>query len=87
MLIFQGCFKNKNNKKKKNVKRLSFITQFKIEFLLRLPVLVVEKFLGKCLGIEIFGIYVMKGLDLFFRFRLGLLQCHNAKCEVSFSRL
>ena len=47
------------------MKRLSFITQFKIEFLLRLPAVVVEKCLEKCLGIEIFNIYLMKGLDLF----------------------
>ena len=72
-------------KRKKNVKRLSFITQFKIEFLLRLPVLVVEKCSEKCLGIEIFDIYLMKGLDLFFRFGLGLLQCSTTKCEVSLS--
>ena len=35
--IFQGCFKNKKQKikkKKKNRKRLNFMTQFKIEFLL-----------------------------------------------------
>ena len=73
-------------KKKKNVKRFSFVTQFKIEFLLRLPVVVVEKCLEKCLGIKLFDIYLMKGLDLFFRFRLRLLQCHTTKCEVSFSR-
>ena len=72
-------------KRKKNVKRLSFITQFKIEFLLRLPVLVVEKCSEKCLGIETFDIYLMKDLDLFFRFRLELLQCSATKCEVSFS--
>ena len=52
------------------MKRLSFITQFKIEFLLRLPVVVVEKCLEKCLGLEIFDIYLIKGLDLFF-FGLG----------------
>ena len=32
--IFQLCFKNKKEKKKKHTKRLSFITQFKFEFLL-----------------------------------------------------
>ena len=30
--IFHGCFKNK--KEKKHMKRLSFITQFKVQFLL-----------------------------------------------------
>ena len=50
--IFQGCLK-----KRKNIKRLSFITSFKIGFLLRLPVVVLEKCLEKCLGIEIFGIF------------------------------
>ena len=82
--MFQGCFKNK--KEKKNVKRSSFITQFKIEFLQRLPVVIVEKCYEKCLGIKLFDIFLMKGLDLFFRFRLRLLQCHTTKCEVLFSR-
>ena len=65
--IFQGCFKNKKetNKQTKYTKRLSLITQFKIEFLLCLPVVVAEKCLEKCLGIEIFDIYLMKVLDLF----------------------
>ena len=44
--IFQGCFKNK--KEKNYLKRLSFITQFKIEFLL--PFTSCRKVLGKMLG-------------------------------------
>ena len=44
-------------KKRKNMNRLSFITSYKIGFLLRLPVLVLEKYLEKCLGIEIFDIF------------------------------
>ena len=72
---FKGVLKTK---KKKNMKRLSFITQFKIEFLLRLPVVVVEKCLEKCLGIEIFDIYQMKGLDLF----LDPQQLPEGSCKI-----
>ena len=56
---------NNNNNNNKKAKRLSFITQCKIEFLLRLPVLIVEKCSEKWLGIEIFDIYLMEVPDLF----------------------
>ena len=51
-----GCFKNKTEKKK-HMKRLSFITQFKIELLL--PFTYWRKVLGKCL--HVYGGGVGKG--------------------------
>ena len=48
--IFQGCFKNKKEKKK-HLKELSFMTQFKIEFLLLFTGC--RKVLGKMLANEI----------------------------------
>ena len=60
---FKGVSKTK--KTNKNATRLSFITQYKIEFLLRLPVVIVEKYQEKWIGIEIFDIYLMEGPDPF----------------------